>query len=221
MHRAVVFDLDGTLLDSHSSVLTGLRYAIEPFGGPPIDRRVFASLGGPPETFIHRLVHDKNHAPAALARLLDFFRLHGHEVEPYPEVHETLNTIRQEGIQLAIWTGRDRASTESLLARFAWGTWFSEIICGDDLSTHKPDPAGMFLMLKRMKVDRSDAIFVGDADVDARAGKASGVQTLLIQDGRDIPTEVRNMVSQVCEDHMEAYAAAIDWSRGYRGPNRN
>ena len=81
--RAVVFDLDGTLLDSLPLVLEAIRHALEPFGGSPT-MDIFARLGGPPERFLADLLPDPVHVPEALRRMVAFHHRNHHLIQPYP-----------------------------------------------------------------------------------------------------------------------------------------
>jgi beta-phosphoglucomutase-like phosphatase (HAD superfamily) len=80
--RAVVFDLDGTLMDSLTLVLAAITHAIEPFGGRPT-MDIFARLGGPPERFMGALVKQPEDVPTAVARMEDYHRANGHLIRPY------------------------------------------------------------------------------------------------------------------------------------------
>src|SRR5688500_7691995 len=113
--RAIVFDLDGTLLDSLPLVLSSITHALEPFGSRPT-MEIFASLGGPPERFLGPLLDDLKNLPVALERLQTFHRENAHLIRPYEGVNTVLAALRRFGIQIALWTGRDRESTSWLLS---------------------------------------------------------------------------------------------------------
>lgn len=187
--RVVVFDLDGTLVNSLPLVLESIAHALEPFGlRPPAD--IFARLGGPPERFLPLLLDDPNHAPAALARMDAFHRANSHLVEIFSGVGEMLESLRTAGIRSAIWTGRDRESTDQLLDSLGLTRYFATVVCGDDLPTHKPDPAGLQEVMRRLDVTPAETLFVGDADVDVLGGRACGVNTILIRHAREIAAEI-------------------------------
>lgn len=189
--RAVVFDLDGTLVDSLPLVLRSIAHAIEPFGPPRPTMEIFARLGGPPERFLPGLIGNDRHLPEALARMESYHRSNQHQITPFAGVKAALAELRARGLPLAIWTGRDRPSGEELLAFHAMRDLFATVIYGDDLPTHKPEPDGMREILRRLDVAAGDALFVGDADVDVIGGAACGVDTLLIRHSRIIGDEVQ------------------------------
>lgn len=183
--HAVVFDLDGTLIDSLPLVLRAITHAIEPFGARPT-MEIFAKLGGPPERFLATLLDDARHVPTAMQRMRAFHDEHGMDLQPFAGVPEFLDALREGGVQLAIWTGRDRESTVYLLRKLRLETFFATVLCGDDLPTHKPDPEGLREILRRLGVSAAETIFVGDADVDVLGGTACRVDTVLIRHQREI-----------------------------------
>lgn len=203
--RALVFDFDGTLVNSLPLVLASIGHALEPFGPKPT-MEIFAKLGGPPERFLPLLLDDPKHAPEALARMDAYHRANNHLVELFTGAAEMLERLRAAGIGTAIWTGRDRATTEVLLAQLHLDRSFSTAICGDDLPTHKPDPAGLREIMRRLGTSPAETLFVGDADVDVLGGHACGVDTLLIRHSREIAAEVIDKAWQTVATPADAFA---------------
>src|SRR5688572_24578386 len=101
--RAVVFDLDGTLLNSLPLVLAAITHAVEPFGIRPT-MEIFANLGGPPEKFLVPLLGDLKRLPVALHRLGTFGWENAHLIRPYDGVAAVLEQLRQEGVRVGLWT---------------------------------------------------------------------------------------------------------------------
>jgi HAD superfamily hydrolase (TIGR01509 family) len=207
--KAVVFDLDGTLLDSLTLVLRAIAYAIEPFASRPT-MEIFAHLGGPPERFIPVLVGDARHVPAAIARMERYHEQNGHQIEPFAGAGPMLERLRSAGVKTAIWTGRDRASAEPLLAGHQLADLFGTVICGDDLPTHKPDPQGLREIMTRLGVEPGETVFVGDADVDVLGGVACGVDTVLIRHARTLSEEVLARAWRTVETPDEAYRIVLE-----------
>ncbi len=203
--RGVVFDLDGTLIDSLPLVLEAIRHALEPFGGSPT-MDIFARLGGPPERFLADLLPDPVHVPAALQRMVTFHHRNHHLIQPYAGAAETLRELRTRGIPAGIWTGRDRASTRTLMAAHHLDGIVDAVVCGDDLPTHKPDPQGLLAVIDRLGCAPGEVLLVGDADVDVLGGHAGGVETVLIRHQRTIAPEVTAACWRDVATPAEAYA---------------
>ena len=184
--RAVVFDLDGTLIDSIPLVLAAIGHALEPFGPPRSGTEIFAHLGGPPERFLGTLLDVLKDLPVALERLETFHRENVHLIQPYNGVSAVLAKLRSADVQVAIWTGRDRATADRLLREHQLSDFFATVVCGDDLPSHKPDSEGLREIMRRLGVKPSETLFVGDADVDVLGGVGCGVDTLLIRHSREV-----------------------------------
>ena len=206
--RAVVFDLDGTLLDSLPLVLAAIAHAVEPFGGSPT-KDIFARLGGPPARFLPTLLADLSHVPEAMARMERYHSTNTHLIRPFDGVATLLDQLRVNGIQAAIWTGRDRASAEVLLREHALDGYFSAVVCGDDLPTHKPEPEGLREIMRRLGVEAEETLFVGDADVDVLGGVACGVDTILIRHDRSIEAHIGAQSWQMVATPPEAFALVL------------
>jgi HAD superfamily hydrolase (TIGR01509 family) len=206
--RSIVFDLDGTLLDSLPLVLAAIRHAIEPFGGTTT-MEIFAHLGGPPQRFMANLLQDPAHLPEALARMRRYHDENLHLIQPYAGARALLETLARRGVSAAVWTGRDRASTEVLLKRHTLDALLAAVVCGDDLPSHKPDPAGLQAILSSLGLAPGEALLVGDADVDVLGGHACGVDTALIRHQRNVAEEIVARSWQVFASPQEAYAAVL------------
>lgn len=207
--RAVVFDLDGTLVDSLPLVLKSIAHAIEPFGPPRPTMEIFSRLGGPPERFLPTLLDDVRHVPAALQRMDAFHRANAHLIEPFVGASRLLERLHAGGLQLAVWTGRDRESCEVMMTAHGLDQFFGAVICGDDLPTHKPDPEGLREIMRRLRVSALETLFVGDADVDVLGGVACGVDTMLIRHARDVEPRIRAQSWRMVESPFEAYEEVL------------
>jgi len=206
--RVVVFDLDGTLLNSLPLVLRAFSHALGPFGGKPT-MEMFSHFGGPTEKIFQGLLADARDVPAALTRLHEFHRDNHHLIELFPGAKEMLGELRSRGVALAVWTGRDRASAEHLFALHGLEEFFTEVVCGDDLPSHKPDPAGLREILRRLGLKAHEALYLGDADVDVTGGAGAGVDTILIQHMRTAVPKISAQAWRLVGSPFEAYEWAL------------
>jgi pyrophosphatase PpaX len=208
--RAVVFDLDGTLVDSMPLVLRAYAHALAPYFPSITDAELLSRMGGPPDRIFQQLLGDIGKVADALKRLNAYGTEGWKHVVAFNGMKEMLGALRVNDIRLGVWTGRERESAEVILREHGLWNQFAVCVCGDDLPTHKPDPAGLKETLRQMNVDPPDAIFVGDADVDLLAGFALGVRTLLITHGRSISDELRGKAWCVSTTPEEAYSILQD-----------
>ncbi len=203
--RAVVFDLDGTLIDSMPLVLRAFAHALAPFRPELTEEDIFLRLGGPPERMLAELIGDKTGAGEALRRLEDFGFANAHLVQPFPGMRDMLVDLRARGLKLAVWTGRDRATTETILCAHGLAEIFATVVCGDDRPTHKPHPGGLLEILKTLGVSPEETFFAGDADADVLGGAEAGVRTLLIRHERKPDAAILAKAWGVVETPAEAY----------------
>lgn len=206
--KSVVFDLDGTLMDSLPLVLRAFSHALEPFAPQPT-MAIFAQLGGPPERIFPALLGDDRHLPAAMERLAAFTRDNYHLIQPFTGVGVVLEKLRLRGISLAVWTGRDRESANQLLRDHRLAEFFPVMVCGDDLPSHKPDPAGLREILRQFQAGSESSLLVGDADVDVLGGAACGVDTLLINHARDVDPAILGKSWRTVASPFEAYELVL------------
>jgi HAD superfamily hydrolase (TIGR01549 family) len=204
--RAVVFDLDGTLLDSMPLVLRAYAHALEPFHPPLTEGALRARLGGPPERIFERLLNDSGHVTGALRRLEGFGAENWPLIEPFAGMNDLLRDTAAAGVRLAVWTGRERESTTWLLRKHGIAEYLATFLCGDDLPTHKPEPAGLIAVLDRLGVAREEAVFVGDAEVDLMAGAGVGVRTMLITHDLEVNPALKGQAWRIARNPAEAYS---------------
>lgn len=204
--RAAIFDLDGTLIDSMPLVLRAFAYALAPFRPDLDEQGIFQRLGGPPGRMLLELTGDAQKASEAMRRLGEFGFENGGLVQPFAGMLAMLGQLRDGGLQLAVWTGRDRRTTEAILSAHGMDAFFAAVVCGDDLSTHKPHPAGLVEILTRLDLRPEEALYAGDADADVLGGAEAGVRTVLISHGREAGAEVVRSAWRCVETPGQAYA---------------
>jgi len=171
----VLFDLDGTVIDSGAIILASMRHAAkEVLGIEPDDAELMAAVGGPGlEAQMYAL------SPDRVEELVTVYRAHN---EPLHEglrscagIEDVLVTLKDEGRRLGIVTAKRRATVELAFAQVPLEHLFETVVGGDETERHKPDPEPLLLALARLDARPEDAAYVGDAPFDVRAAKAAGL----------------------------------------------
>lgn len=178
--RLLVFDLDGTLVDSREDLAYSVNHAMTAHGLPGLTLERVCEFVGDGVTMLLRRAIGPGHEPlfpAIRKTFLAHYRMHLLDhTRPYPGVAESL---LEHGCdyRMAVLTNKPIAMTHDILdGLFPPGT-FREVRGGDSFATKKPDPEGLFDILASEHAAPVEALMVGDSSNDVRAGRAAGVTT--------------------------------------------
>lgn len=184
MIQAVLFDFDGTLLDTRNFTYQTFANVFGSLGIKPVSKRKFAlSVGLSLEESYRSLIAVREVALTVLVdRHRQFQRDNLHLIKPFPKSKKTLMALKRQGIKMAVVTSRIYNVT-AILIRCGLLSYFSVIISGADVKKYKPDPEAIYLALSEMGIAPEHSLIVGDMDVDILAGKKSGVKTFAVTCG--------------------------------------
>lgn len=180
MPAALLFDLDGTLVDSIELILSSGRHAFIGFGGrPPSDEEWRASIGRPLEQMFRAIAPDD----AEVARLVERYRAFQHEhhdrlLRAYAGVVPLLAALSAHGHPLALVTSKGEELARRALAHVGLTEMIPVVVGLDSCTRHKPDPEPVLHALALLGVSPADAVFVGDSTHDMEAGRSAGVRTI-------------------------------------------
>jgi len=176
---AVLFDLDGTLIDSIELILNSARYAFKKLGRTaPTDEEWSAGIGIPLFTMFGRYAHDDADRAALIAAYREYqMEHHDRLVRCYDEVVDTVTAIRSRGHEIAIVTSKSEYLALRALTLVGLARHMDTIVGCDATTRHKPDPEPVRLALQRLGRTPGEAVFVGDSVHDLLAGNAAGVRT--------------------------------------------
>lgn len=172
---AIIFDADGTLLDTREFIFQALERTLGAHGHAVPSRDVFTShMGAHLVEMYAALAPDGD-----VAKLVEHHReLHREEllylVAAYEGLHELLQHIRGQGMKLGVCTNRG-AGARDLLRQIGIYDDFATIVTADDVKNHKPDPEGLLQALENIGVGADRSVMVGDTPADIGAGKNAGV----------------------------------------------
>lgn len=169
--KELVWDMDGTLLDTTAVVPAALARTVHALDGPDVDASdvVAAYWRGTPEVILEHLVGRS----LTTAETDVYYReLEGVEVVPYPEVVDAFATLRSQGNALAVFTGASSRAARMLLK--SAGLSVDVLIGGDHVEHPKPAPDGIYLAAQDLGVDPKDVAYVGDSPLDLRAATTAG-----------------------------------------------
>lgn len=183
---AVIFDLDGTLIDSAPDIRLCLNAVLKEYGAAPLSlAQVHSFIGnGAPHLVKLALAATGLNAdlhPKALAAFLALYNDAHVETVLYPHVLVTLEALKSQGHTLGLCTNKPAKPTEFVLETFGLGSFFDVVVAGDTLPQRKPDPAPLLHALNALEAKR--AVYVGDSEVDAETARRAGLPFALFTEG--------------------------------------
>lgn len=207
--RAVLFDLDGTLIDSYAAITASVNEVrrsrnlrplevahVRPKVGRGVENLLRSTVEGT-DLSIDIPIYKDHHANACIehTRLL-------------PGAREIIASLRHRGIAVGICSNKPRHFTNLILKTFAWDDQF-DVICGpEDVASPKPDPAMLLEASKRLSLGTELMLYVGDMEVDVLAGRAAGCIVWVVSTGSDSVETLRNanpdaVFESLCEMSFE------------------
>jgi pyrophosphatase PpaX len=171
----VLFDLDGTVIDSGAIILASMRHAAkEVLGAEVSDEELMAAVGGPGLEAQMRTI-----APDRVEELVTVYRAHNEPLHDVLEccagMEDVLVRLKDQGRRLGIVTAKRRQTVELAFARLPIEHLFEVVVGGDETERHKPDPEPLLLALERLDARPEEGAYVGDAPFDIKAAKAAGL----------------------------------------------
>jgi pyrophosphatase PpaX len=175
----ILFDLDGTLIDSIELILSSMRYAFRTLDRPcPSDEEWTAGIGIPLFTAFRRYAPEDADHRALIAAYRDY-QLANHDrlVRCYDHVIDVVGTLRARGHQTGVVTSKGEWLAMRGLAHVGLASSMDTVVGADSSSRHKPDPEPVRIALHRLACSPENALYVGDSVHDLVAGRAAGVLT--------------------------------------------
>ncbi len=180
----VLFDLDGTVVDSGSIILASMRHATQEVLGLDFeDAELMQAVGGPGLEAQMAVF-----APEQVDELVRVYRAHNEplhdELEACAGMEDVLRQLHDEGRRLGVVTAKRRSTVELAFARVPVAHLFETVVGGDETERHKPDPEPLLLAAQRMHARPEETAYVGDSPFDMRAAKAAGMYAVAVTWGR-------------------------------------
>jgi phosphoglycolate phosphatase len=217
----IVFDLDGTLIDSAPAILMNANAVLAEEALPPITAAQCRSfIGNGANVFVERLEHASagGTEPPRLARMtarfLELYEASHDGTQAYPGAAATLDALRTAGWRLGLCTNKPIGPTRSVLAHFGWQSCFDAVVGGDSLPVRKPDPAHLHAVIEAL--GGGPVVYVGDSEVDAETAHAAGVPFALFTPGYRKTPVAAIAHSHAFDDFATLPQIALELTRGIR-----
>jgi phosphoglycolate phosphatase len=208
----LIFDLDGTLIDSRLDLANAVNATRTRMGLEPLDNELVCSyVGNGAPLLIRRALGDQAaqaDVDRALAYFLEYYRAHALDnTALYPGVRESLERLAGAGKRLAVLTNKPVKVSRHIIDGLGVGPCFFQVYGGNSFEQKKPDPAGVEILMREAGVDRDRTMMVGDSSVDIRTAINAGVKSCGVTYGLQ-PESLADPAPDLLVDRMEQLA---DW----------
>ena len=181
--KAVIFDLDGTLVDTADEFVPVVQTLRAEHGRDAMDpQRIRASVSNGARALVSLGLDMSEDAPEFESQRLRLLELYsdvlGSLAKPYPGIESLLRELEQRGVAWGISTNKPRQYTEPLLQRLAIQPQPGSVVCPDDVAERKPHPESLHLNCRELGCSPQEAIYVGDHLRDIEAGRRAGMYTI-------------------------------------------
>ncbi len=190
--RLLIFDLDGTLIDSRLDLANSVNAMLQHFGKPILPNEVIASyIGDGAPMLVRRSLGDPDDE-AYVQRALEFFLLYyrAHKLDNtyvYPGVKQSLDSIRFSGnghtIKMSVLSNKPVGPSRAIVEALGLGSYFFQVYGGNSFHTKKPDPTGVQALLQESGTQPEETVIIGDSDVDVLTSRNAGTYSIGVNYG--------------------------------------
>jgi phosphoglycolate phosphatase len=214
----LIFDLDGTLIDSKKDLANAANAARGHMGMPPIaDERVHSYVGNGAPVLIRRVLGaeaTEAQVQEALEFFLEYYRDHMLDSTAlYPGVREALDRLRDAGVRMAVLTNKPVRISRAIVEGLGMGGHFQQVYGGNSFDFKKPHPIGVETLIAECGASRERTMMVGDSSVDTQTARNANVQSCGVTYGFQ-PETLETVPPDLLVDRMEELA---DWLLGRSG----
>ena len=214
----LIFDLDGTLIDSKLDLAQAVNATRSHMGMTPLDNeRVYSYVGNGAPVLIRRAMGAAATEPEveeALEFFLEFYGEHYLDFTTfYPGVHEALDRLHRGGKRMAVLTNKPVRITRAILDGLGAGKLFFQVYGGNSFDLKKPDPIGVHALMRESGIGAERTLMIGDSSVDIQTARNAGIASVGVTYGFQ-PESLADPAPDRLVDSLEELA---DWLLGPKG----
>ncbi len=173
-YSLILFDLDGTLADTHQLIFDSFNFILRKYTGAEKSPKEILSYFGPTEEVCIRNIIGTEGFDDMWADFIDYYRSHLEESSLFHGVRELLVFLKNAGKRIGVFTAKGSTTTELTLEYYGLWNLFDIVVTGSLVRNHKPHPEGVHLALEKLGVPASETIVVGDSPSDYKAATSAG-----------------------------------------------
>lgn len=210
-YQLLIFDLDGTLIDSRLDIAQAVVQSFDELGlKKPEQNQIVRHIGLGVSHLIAGILSDSGNGndPHLQKKAKELFLIHyskvcTHSSKPYPGVSESLAGL-SEKYKTAIFTNKPGELTEKVIGFLDWQKYFNPIFSGGSEAPKKPDPTGVEMIIQKNRVDAEHTLFIGDSSVDAQTAQNAGVDFAFARYGFDPNLDLKKFPNTwVCDQFYD------------------
>lgn len=214
--RAVLFDMDGTLVDSYAAITASVNHTLQHFGRPPLtEERVRSLVGHGLEDLMQTILPDIDPDEAATVYRAHHPSVLASHTRLLPGVEDGLKALHSAGIKLGVCSNKLSRFTRELLSILHIDRYFDVVLGPEDVGITKPDPTMLLIALDKLGVSRDKALYVGDMEVDIETGRNACVETWAVPTGSNdeatlraagaqrLLPNMRDVIRELTTDHTD------------------
>ncbi|GIV13192.1 MAG: HAD-IA family hydrolase [Fimbriimonadales bacterium] len=212
--RAILFDVDGTLIDTVQLIVKALDYTYRKHLGIALPHEEIRRLIGLPlHVQMHYLDDRVSHPVDHLQMENDeraYYEAHRHEERVIPEMVEAVREAKRRGYRTALVTSKNRLEYAISRPQLQLDDWIDTLVTAEDTERHKPHPDPVLKALERLKVAPEEALYIGDTVYDLTCGRSAGTQVAAVAWGAHLPEDLRAAQPDYFFEHPQD---VLDWIR--------
>jgi len=214
----LIFDLDGTLVDSKLDLAHAVNAARAHFGLPPLDLETVGNYIGNGAPVLIRRAMGAEASEADVEKALDLFMAYysDHKLDntrAYPGIPEALEELQRDGVRMAVLTNKPVRVSGRIIEGLGLSKYFTRVYGGNSFERKKPDPLGVETLLAETGVPKQRAMIVGDSAVDVQTARNSGVRVCGVTYGFQPESFVANPPDMIVNRPEELARAVIEERR--------
>ncbi|MCR4765333.1 MAG: HAD family hydrolase [Bacteroidaceae bacterium] len=216
MHKLVIFDLDGTLINTIADLGTSTNYALQKLGYPTHDIESYKFMvGNGINNLFRRALPEEEKTDENVLRVrhefIPHYNVHNTDLSrPYPGITELLEALQAKGIQMAVASNKYQQATTKIIDQLFSTIQFTAVLGQREGVNIKPDPQIVYDILAATGLKKEDVLYIGDSGVDMQTGLNAGVETCGVTWGFRLRTELESFHPQHIIDNIEELKQIID-----------
>jgi len=176
--KAVIFDIDGTLIDTTELILKCYNHTFKNYSISPKSKKEIFKVFGHPLKKCYEILCSTEDVVKLCEAHMNFQEKNLHLARNFKGILKTLKKLKEKKLKIAAISARSNRTTMKTIKKAGLTKYIDVLISREDIINPKPHPDPLFLALKKLKIDPKNAIMVGDTPVDIQAGKNAGTRTI-------------------------------------------